>query len=388
MTGVHPSHVIPNGVKNPRAHESTRHSHTADIDAGPSFIIEDMMPRRSPWSVRPGPHATIAIALAICLLVVACQSATPTVGPKPRPPVATVVAARTAVGGGNVAKPGPGSTQATGQTPTATVSTWERVSIPDAAISVEIPRDWQRRGQEWVWSPRDNPATRIGVKWSDIGPGWQPQSMLPANGKVLQSSAVDLGWSTATMFTVSVPDSAGVQTSEAHIVTQAGGKRAYDFFGAARTDNELNFLRPVLVQMAARTTLTTPGATAAKPAGGPSPVALAADPDAERVVLEYFGALGRNQPAAARAHLAPDAQARQSEADLANAAAAVRAISVTNLQGLSATPQRRVYRVTLLVTPNPDKPSNWNPGSNTQWVVVVRAAPGWRIAELSSSPIS
>lgn len=139
----------------------------------------------------------------------------------------------------------------TGATPA--VTGWKRVQMPDMGISFEVPQNWQQLGIEYAWGPSANGGLHTGVNANDVGPGWEPTSMLPNHSQVLQSTPMDLGWAKATVYTVQVSDSAaeggsaqGIQT---HIIAVAGGKRAYDFYASGRNSDDMALLQPVLQHM-------------------------------------------------------------------------------------------------------------------------------------------
>jgi len=115
--------------------------------------------------------------------------------------------------------------------------------------------------------------------------------------------------------------------------------------------------------------------------GGTAPV------EASQVVTDYFNALQYKMPAAARALLAPTLLATTSESDLVTAVRAVNTITVTAMDTISNTSNRVIFKVTLNVTPNTSNPSNWNSGTNTRWVSVIRVPEGWRIEQIATSSL-
>ena len=133
-----------------------------------------------------------------------------------------------------------------GSTPAAGV---KRVIDPEIEISFEIPADWHQNGTGWSWSPPATDTVRIGINWNEIGPGWQPTSMLPNHSKTLKTAPIDLGWAQGTVYTVEVsaPAAAGggpVAVEEHAVVVQKNGLRGYDFYASAPTAAKLAALDP------------------------------------------------------------------------------------------------------------------------------------------------
>jgi hypothetical protein len=109
--------------------------------------------------------------------------------------------------------------------------------------------------------------------------------------------------------------------------------------------------------------------------------------DADLVILDYVQALQEKQPAIAWELLAPGAQAQTSEAQIGQLAQTLQYVSATSLNLTQAAQDRLVYAVQLWVTPASDQASEWTGGRNLRWFALVRTPEGWRIAQISNSPI-
>ncbi|HEX5414443.1 MAG TPA: hypothetical protein VFZ25_02180 [Chloroflexota bacterium] len=173
-----------------------------------------------------------------------------------QPATATVVsAAPTTAPTAAPAQPTSAPTAASQPTPAATrdATQWERVNIPDAGLSVEVPKSWQRQGIEWSWAAGTSGA-RVGVNWNDITPGWQPNGMLPNHANLSGPTTVDLGWAKGQTYTAEVSGSAAqggqLQAVESHTIVQLGGKRAYDFFVVGKNAQEVAAAQPILSHLA------------------------------------------------------------------------------------------------------------------------------------------
>jgi hypothetical protein len=110
--------------------------------------------------------------------------------------------------------------------------------------------------------------------------------------------------------------------------------------------------------------------------------------DADQTLLDYVWGLQDKQPAAAWALLTPEAQAQTSETALAQSAAASKQIAAPLLRLIQASADRLVYAATLWVQPTPGASAGWVDGSNARWFVLSSTADGWRIAQITDSPIS
>ena len=125
---------------------------------------------------------------------------------------------------------------------------WERATIAEAGISLDVPKGWKRLGMEWAWSVFFDGGPRVGVNWADAGQGREPTAMLPAGAVSLGAQDVTLPWGKGMVYTVQVV--AGKATTyEAHAIIRVGDKRDYDFYASAPTQAELAALRAVLQHM-------------------------------------------------------------------------------------------------------------------------------------------
>lgn len=119
-----------------------------------------------------------------------------------------------------------------------------RVVIEEIGRSLEVPWGWQRRDPEWSWAPPDPDGTCIGVRWSDLGNGWRPESMFPPMSDAVIEGALDLGWAQAVIYAVRVPvpvaQSYMVVAHERHaIVLRPEEGRAYDLYASAPEKEQL-----------------------------------------------------------------------------------------------------------------------------------------------------
>lgn len=130
-------------------------------------------------------------------------------------------------------------------------------TIAEAGLTVEVPESWEQRAPEWAWEPFGNQGQRIGVNWVDLQPPQEPEAaLLPDNAQILESEEVDLTWAMGRSFTLEVyaPATGGgdakapVASVEQHLIVvleQEGGRRAYDFYAAATTAEQLDVVTPV-----------------------------------------------------------------------------------------------------------------------------------------------
>jgi hypothetical protein len=110
--------------------------------------------------------------------------------------------------------------------------------------------------------------------------------------------------------------------------------------------------------------------------------------NADQTLLAYVWDLQDKRPAAAWALLTPEAKAQTSETALAQSAAASERIAAPSLRLIQASADRLVYAAKLWVQPQAGAAAGWNNGSNARWFVLSSTADGWRIAQISDSPIS
>jgi hypothetical protein len=149
---------------------------------------------------------------------------------------------------------------------------YERVEIPEAGPSLDVPIGWQRLDQEPAWSSTGNGETRIGISWFHLLLAVKPESiLLPIDGVVVASAPIALDWSSGRQYMVSdygadVPNegaSAPPLSVEIHaIVPVVDGETrwAYDLHAVAPSEEELAVLKPVLDTMLRSMYLSTPTA--------------------------------------------------------------------------------------------------------------------------------
>jgi hypothetical protein len=132
--------------------------------------------------------------------------------------------------------------------PALVVKDWDRVTIAEAGVSLDVPKGWKRLGKEWTWSANIDGGPRVGANWADAGQGREPTAMLPNNAVSQSADEITLSWGKGMVHTVQVV--AGKTTAfEAHAIIRVGGKRDYDFYASAPTQAELTALRSVLQHM-------------------------------------------------------------------------------------------------------------------------------------------
>ena len=195
----------------------------------------------------------LLVAMAT-LVVAACASGAATVPvPTQRPavptytpmPTFTAEPARslpTAAASQTVAAMAPTATAA------LTVKDWDRATIAETGIALDIPKTWKRLGTAWEWSVYIDGGPHIGVSWADAGQGREPTAMLPAGAVSLDATPIELPWGKGMVYTVQVV--AGKVTAiEAHAIIRLGSKRDYDFYASAPTQEDLTALRPILQHM-------------------------------------------------------------------------------------------------------------------------------------------
>jgi len=122
-------------------------------------------------------------------------------------------------------------------------------------------------------------------------------------------------------------------------------------------------------------------------AGVPTPTPDPNLDNAELVVFRYYQALGVQQYAAARTLLAPEVQARTSEADLEESVAGTDAVGLVAIIPQSITPTRVIFQGIVSARTIPDVPSQWSYAANTRYVECTRTPEGWRIVQISPDPI-
>ena len=195
--------------------------------------------------------ALMAITLAACG---AASTATPAPTIRPAAPTYTPMPTFTAAPTRLPSTPLPMATPTVASPGAATataaliVKDWERATIAEAAISLDVPKSWRRLSMAWTWSINIDGGPYVGANWADAGQGREPTAMLPANAVSLAAQDIILPWGKGMVYTVQVV--AGKATAyEAHAIIRVGDKRDYDFYASAPTQAELGALRLVLQHM-------------------------------------------------------------------------------------------------------------------------------------------
>ncbi|MDF1514940.1 MAG: hypothetical protein P1S60_14110 [Anaerolineae bacterium] len=134
---------------------------------------------------------------------------------------------------------------------------YQPVTISDAGLTIEVPGSWEQLAPEWAWEPCGDQGQRIGVNWVDLQAPQEPEAaLLPNHSQILDSEEVDLVWGQGRSFTLEVyapaaqdgDTQAPVESVEQHLIIvleQDGGRRAYDFYAAATTAEQLDVVMPV-----------------------------------------------------------------------------------------------------------------------------------------------
>lgn len=138
---------------------------------------------------------------------------------------------------------------------------YERVEIPEARLSLDVPIGWPQLDQEPVWSPTGNGETRIGISWVHLLPSIKPEAiLLPDGGRTVASTPIALDWSSGRQYMITdygagSSDEGGwtpLLSVEIHaIVTVSEGESqwAYDLHAVAPSEGELVTLKPILDRM-------------------------------------------------------------------------------------------------------------------------------------------
>ncbi len=133
---------------------------------------------------------------------------------------------------------------------------YERVTLADAGLSLDVPSGWAQ-SEPGVWNPPEDAALRLGVQWLDLQPPMQAEAaLLPQPAQILDSEPVELAWGSGRRFTVEVygeavegEGKAPVEAVETHVlvvVELSGGRRAFDVYIGAPDAEQLASLEPVL----------------------------------------------------------------------------------------------------------------------------------------------
>jgi hypothetical protein len=147
----------------------------------------------------------------------------------------------------------------------ADITSWQRVNVPPINMNLDIPADWTQAGLQFAWSPDSLGSPAVGVNWVDLVDYAGDEAFLPRSRKAISSQPVDLGWAQGTQhaFEVIASSGEGEIAAETHIIVQTG-HRAYDFYAAANTSEELENMRPILQRMVAAVTINDPSTNAYK----------------------------------------------------------------------------------------------------------------------------
>lgn len=137
-------------------------------------------------------------------------------------------------------------------------SSYERITLGDSGLDAQVPVGWLRVGPEWVWTPAEESGLLLGVRWVDLQPPQEAESvLLPQHAQIVQSEDIDLAWGSGRLFTVEVFGSASqgndtqasVHSVEMHaiiVVSQDGTRRAYDLYAVAPDAEQMAAQEPVL----------------------------------------------------------------------------------------------------------------------------------------------
>lgn len=66
---------------------------------------------------------------------------------------------------------------------------------------------------------------------------------------------------------------------------------------------------------------------------------------------------------------------------------ALESIQLTEIAPLRVTEEQAIYRLIAQVTLKPNTASPWNAGDNTRWVELVSTQQGWKIQQLTNTPL-
>jgi hypothetical protein len=133
-------------------------------------------------------------------------------------------------------------------TPEAQAASWQRVRIPELGLAFDLPGAWEPLDEGWRWQASGGGAI-VGVNWAEAAPGWEPTSMLPASWQPVEIRSVDLGWAQGSSYWYRPPHGDGEPGHERHVIVQAAGDGAYDFYASGRSPAEFATLEPVLERM-------------------------------------------------------------------------------------------------------------------------------------------
>ena len=172
---------------------------------------------------------------------------------------ATAEATRRVVGtadvdrGGKAAQPAATSHSPTrfapaNMTPDAQAASWQRVRIPELGLAFDLPAAWEPLDEGWRWQASGGGAV-VGVNWAEAAPGWEPTSMLPASWQPVEIRPADLGWAQGSSYWYRPPHRDGEPGHERHVIVQAAGDGAFDFYASAPSPADFTTLEPILERM-------------------------------------------------------------------------------------------------------------------------------------------
>jgi hypothetical protein len=156
---------------------------------------------------------------------------------------------------------------------------YQRVTIAEAGLELDVPAGWTRLEPDWAWVPPEPGERYVGVTWADLHPPAEPEALLlPRHAQILDAVQVDLAWGSGRWMTVEVyapvtsqgsEEASQVLTVETHvlIVTDWQPRRAFDFYGVAPDAVSLSTLEQVLDIMLGTVEPSTAPAPALENAG-------------------------------------------------------------------------------------------------------------------------
>jgi len=117
---------------------------------------------------------------------------------------------------------------------------YNKLEIPEAGISFDIPQNWLTLETKTAWSPQASGIPRIGFKWLNTPLKSSALDILPKNSlNVLGPYQVDLGWERGSLYLVQInvsgkTDSEMVSVFEIHaVVSKPEVNIVYDFYTSA-----------------------------------------------------------------------------------------------------------------------------------------------------------
>jgi hypothetical protein len=136
---------------------------------------------------------------------------------------------------------------------------YQRVTVPETGVTVEVPADWPQLEPALVWTPQEGSELRLGFDWTALEPPMELEAaLLPDDAQIVDSEAVDLGWAKGRRFTLEVygPAAEGddakapVESVQTHVlvtVEQGEDRLGLDFHASAPNAERLQGLEPVLL---------------------------------------------------------------------------------------------------------------------------------------------